>query len=344
MRKFLISILIVVLLIWASSCFFSVDWTEYVYLTQFGKPIDTFDGETDAGLHYKWPWPIQSVQKFDRRLHILDLPATELVTQDPKGKTIDRTLTISAYACWRIGSKGDVDRFIRTVGTPDRAETILSQRINSQLGSEVSNMKLDELIKDTAASQAEDSLDQLSRRLLDGSDSDKAIGTSLRQVARETYGIELVDVRLRRFNYPAQVREAIYERIRSERNRKATEYQSEGDRIAKGIQSEAELQARNIITEAKAKEQRVRGQAEAEADRIRNEAQSKDPAFYAFLKKLEEYHRILGDNKSVLLLSSHRELFDLLFKPPAPGASSAAMQNAVAGPVPPKQSQKNGKQ
>jgi membrane protease subunit HflC len=134
--------------------------------------------------------------------------------------------------------------------------------------------------------------------------------------ARQEYGIEVVDVRLRRHSYPQAVRPAIFERITSERNKKVAEYQSDGDQLAANIRSEAERDARQIVADARATEQKLKGQADAEADRIRNEAHTKDPEFYAFLKKLEEYQRILGDNQTVLLLSSHRELFDLLWNPP----------------------------
>src|SRR5919199_6934995 len=83
---------------------FTVDRTEFVYLTQFGRPVATFDGADpgEAGLHVKWPSPIQSVQRLDRRLQYFDLPGAELLTRDVKGKTIDKTLTIDAYVCWRI--------------------------------------------------------------------------------------------------------------------------------------------------------------------------------------------------------------------------------------------------
>jgi modulator of FtsH protease HflC len=346
-RKITLSLMALGLLLLAGSSLFTVDWTEYVYVTQFGKPVMTFDGTSDAGLHFKWPWPLQTVQKLDRRIHVLDLPATELLTQDQKGKTIDRTLTISAYVSWRIADSSGVDRFIRAVGTPEKAEMILGQRINSQLGSEISNLRLDELINDARDGQVGECWDRLSRRLLGqpkSIETERPAGTSLKEIARDTYGIELVDIRLRRFNYPPQVREAIFDRIRSERSKKAAEYLSEGEQLAKNIQSEAELNAQNILTQAKAKEQRSKGQAEADADRIRNEAHIKDVAFYVFLKKLEEYQRILGDNKTVLLLSSHRELFDLLFRPPSPNGSPGVLPDSIAGPLPTKQPAKNGKQ
>jgi modulator of FtsH protease HflC len=322
MRWILSAIVSLVVIGAISSSLFTVDRTEFVYLTQFGRRVATFDGESDAGLHTKLPWPIQSVQRLDHRLQVFDLPEAELLTHDPKGKTIDKTLTISAYVCWRIADKDGVDLFVRTVGTPDQAQTILGQRISSRLGAEIGNMNLDDLVSVVPSSrQVDERMDRLSQRLLNQANPDDESAQSpdsLRDDVRRTYGIELVDIRLRRFNYPAQVREAIFDRIRSERNKKVADYQSEGAQLAEDIKSQADYEARTILAEAHATEQRLKGQAEADADRIRNEAHQKDAAFYAFLKKLTEYQRILGDNKTILLLSSHRDLFDLLFKPPNP--------------------------
>src|SRR5581483_120621 len=146
LRNLLLILGIVVLLGAILSAFYTVDRAEYVYLTQFGRPVATFDGATDAGLHWKWPWPVQSVQRLDHRLQVFDLPGAELLTHDPKGKTIDKTLTVDAYVCWQIAGADGVDRFIRTVGTPERAREILGQRVSSRLGAEIGNMPLDDLI------------------------------------------------------------------------------------------------------------------------------------------------------------------------------------------------------
>jgi modulator of FtsH protease HflC len=322
----------VVLLLAGSSCY-SVDRTQYVYVTEFGRLMRIHDGEIDAGLHFKWPWPIQSVQRLDHRLQVFDLPEAELLTNDSKGKTIDKTLSLSAYVCWRIAGAEGVDRFIRAVGTPDRAESILGQRITSRLGAEIGKMELDELISVAPDKQVEERMEKLSRRLLGESkehELDAGANHNLIEIARSNYGIEIVDVRLRRFNYPAQVRDAIFERIRSERNKKVADYQSEGARLAENIRSQAEYEARSLLADARATEQRLKGEADAEADRIRNEAQRKDVAFYAFLKKLGEYQRILGDNKTVLLLSSHRDLFDVLFQPPKPDGSAPTLKPGAA--------------
>jgi membrane protease subunit HflC len=297
-----------------------VDRAEYVYVTQFGQHRATFDGATEGGLHVKLPWPVQSVQRLDRRLQSFDLPETELLTHDASGQTIDKTITVVAYVCWRIADADGVDRFIRRVGQPERARTILGERIRSQLGAAIGRMKMDDLFG-TDAGKVERNLETLRQRLLYGREvaAGAAAPDSLTARARDDYGIDLVDIRLRRTNHPEAVRQAIFTRIRSEREKKAAEYESEGRKLAADITSAAERRASEIRADARAEEKRLKGQAEAEADYIRNQAHSKDVEFYAFLKKLEEYQRILGDNKSMLLLSSHRDLFDVLLQPPRPG-------------------------
>jgi membrane protease subunit HflC len=325
-------ILVVGLAVLARMSLFTVDRTEYVYLTQFGRPVDTFDGADpgQAGLHLKWPWPVQSVQSLDGRLQYFDLPGAELLTRDPRGNTIDRTLTIDAYVCWRITDREGVDRFIRSVGTPAGAQAILGQRINSELGAAVGRMELEDLVS-TDPDKVDGQRRELRRQLLKGGGS---TGRSLWAAARDDYGIEVVDIRLRRLNHPAAVRDAIFERIRSERKKKVADYESEGERLAADIRSAGERRVAELKAEAEAEALRVRGQADAEADRIRNEAARQDPQFYAFLKKLEEYQRIIGDGKTVLLLSTHRELFDLLFRPPAPAGGSPPPAMTGGKPVP----------
>jgi modulator of FtsH protease HflC len=319
MRKLLL--LIPVLLVTAGlarSALFTVDRTEFVYLTQFGRPIAIFDGAegSEAGLHVKWPWPVQSVQRLDRRLQYFDLPATEVLTSDARGPTIDKTLTVDAYVCWRIADRDGVDRFIRTIGTPERARTVLSGRVTSDLGAAIGELALDDLVSVDSA-KVDAHREALRRRLLDGSG-----GEGLKQRAREEYGIELIDLRLRRTSHPSAVQDAIFQRIRSERGKKAAEHESEGAREAEQVRSNAERQVRELLARAKADELRIRGEADADADRIRNTAYLRDVEFYTFLKKLEEYQRILGDNRTILLLSTHRELFDLLFQPPKPGGET----------------------
>ncbi len=331
MRIFWLTLGVVVLLVVARMSVFTVDPTEFVYVTQFGAPVATYDGgaqDSDAGLHFRWPWPVQSVQRLDRRLQHFDLPATELLTHDPDGKTIDKTLTVEAYVCWRIVGKdadaGAVDRFIRRMGTPDRARTILGQRLNSQLGALVGQMRMDDLITtetEKGEHRVDRTMESLRQRLMAG----------LQTQARDEYGVELVDVRLRRFNHPQQVRESIFARIKSERDRKAAYYASEGSKKAADIKTEADEKVRDLLAKARAQEKILKGQADTDADLIRNRAHSQDPEFYVFLKKMEKMQSILGENKALLLLSTHRPIFDLLFSPPVPNGTPGAMPPGITG-------------
>ena len=307
-------IIATVLIVWLSSCLFTVGQAEYAYLTQFGRPVAVLDGATAAGLHVKLPWPIQSVQRLDRRVQLFDLPPAELLTHDPRGQTIDRTLTVEAYVCWRIDGPAGVDRFLRTVGSPEQARAILGQRVSGRLGAAVGTLPLEELVSVTDPAGVTARSERLRERLLGpvGGDGD------LRHLARDAYGIEVVDVRVRRFNYPAAVRPEIARRIISERARKAAEYQGEGTRRAAEITSAAARDAAVMEADAKAAAQRTLDAATVEADRLRNDAHALDPEFYAFLQKIKTYQRILSDTRDVLLLSAKHELFDLLLKPPKP--------------------------
>jgi membrane protease subunit HflC len=324
MRIFVLITAGIVLLGAARQSVFTVDRTEYVYLTQFGRPLATFDGALagDAGFHFKLPWPVQSVIRLDHRLQHFDLLGAELLTHDPKGNTIDKTLTIDAYVCWRVAGKEGVDRFIRAVGTPEQAQILLRQQVSSELGAAVARMKLDDLVS-TEPGRVDKYRILLRDRLLDGKGvvgEPTLAGPGLRRRALAEYGIEIEDIRVRRISHPPAVSDAIFARIRSERAKKVAEYDSLGKKEAEDIRTAAERKSREIVAEARAEEARIKGQADADADRIRNEAFQKDPEFYAFLKKLEEYQRILGD-RSVLLLSTHRPLFDMLLQPPKPSVT-----------------------
>jgi membrane protease subunit HflC len=310
---------------------FTVDRTEFAYLTEFGRPVRTFDGAKDdeAGLHLKWPWPVQSVQRYDRRLQFFDLPGAELLTRDPKRNTIDKTLTVDAYVCWRIADEpGAVDRFVRSVGTPEGARAILGQRVNSELGAAVGRLELDDLIS-VEAGKVDATREALRRRLLDEG------AQPLRASALRDYGIDVVDVRVRRISHPQAVQQEIFNRIRSEREKKVAEYRGEGELKAADIRSEGERKATLLKAQADAEALRQRGLADAAADTIRNDAARQDPQFYAFLKKLEEYQKILGDNKTMLLLSTHRGLFDALLDPPGPGGSPTLARPSQSAPAPP---------
>jgi modulator of FtsH protease HflC len=321
-----VSLAAIVLLVGVRLCVFTVDRTEFVYVTQFGRHVATYDGadDADAGLHWKWPAPIQTLHRLDRRLQVFDLPSAELPTHVHDARTIDKMLTLDAYVCWRISDKAGVDRFLRTMGTPEQAQAILGQHISSELGAAISQMELEDLIS-IEDGKVERQRKALRKRLLETC----AAGTDAQgNRAGRDYGIEVVDIRLRRANHPPEVRQAIFQRIESERQRRVADYESEGKQQADNIKSETAKKVANLAADANAQATRIKGEADTEADRIRNEAHAKDPEFYAFLKKLEEYRHILADNKSMLLLSTHRDMFKLLFEPPPPQGKPAPAKPA----------------
>ena len=310
MRIFTIAAVVVVAGLAVLSMFFTVDRTEYVYLTQLGRHVDTFDGADNtsgAGLHVKWPWPIQTVQHFDRRLQHFDLKPVELLTQDPVEKRVDKPLIVEGYVCWRIAGRESVDPFIRHMGTPDRAREILRDHIAGVLGARIVKMKMTDFFQydPQDPDHVANTMTELRSSLLNDFQ-----GTARRE------GIDIVDIRLRRLSHPPKVQPAIIDRIKSERAILVAVHTSEGQRESQRITSDAVRDASAITTRANAERVRLEGEGEAEADRIHNEAMQKDPQFYEFLKKLEASKQMFGDGKTVLLLSTHRELFDGLFNPP----------------------------
>src|SRR5262249_613910 len=182
-----------------------------------------------------------------------------------------------------------------------------------RIGAIISKLPLDDLIHVAAPTDRgaiEARSDKLQQQLLGSG------GDDLRRQIRDEYGITLVDVRLRRLNYPDSVRPPIFDRIRSDRRRKAEDYDSDGEKKAREIRAAAERDAEITRSTAQAKAELIRRQADAEADRIRNDAHSKDREFYTFLQKLDAYKQMIGKTSDLLLLSSKHPLFQLLLNPP----------------------------
>jgi membrane protease subunit HflC len=313
MRTLSIIVVLLIGVVVARWSLFTVDASEYVYATIFGRPVATYDGSDadEAGLHLGWPWPIAGLQRLDRRTQIFDLPATELLTHDPEGKTTDRTLSVEAFVLWKIADSKAVDQFVKRIGSAEKARMIIGPRINSQLGAAIGAMRMDDLVSTDAGpngTRVDDTIGKLRASLLD----------NLGKEMRDKYGIDLIDIRLRRFSHPTEVRASIFKRIESERFKKAKEYQAEGELEAAKIASKVEQETRTLLAEAKLKEEEIKSKADAKALQLRNQAQSQDPEFFAFLKQMDKLQSILGDTKSTLLLSTHRSMFDLLFNPPRP--------------------------
>jgi membrane protease subunit HflC len=222
------------------------------------------------------------------RLQLDTPPAREMLTQDKKN------LEVAWYASWRIA---DVERFLRAVRTIPDASARLEDMAASVLAAELGGHDLSGLVRVDRASALDAMLRDATDRIAD-------------QAAKE-YGLKVVDVRLRRLNYPEEVRSAVFEQIRSERKRVAAATRAEGESQARTIRSAADLERARTVAEAEAEAARVIGDGEAQATRIANDAHAADPSFYQFLKTLETYRAAL-DARTTLVLSADSAFLRLL--------------------------------
>ena len=310
MKRFLVFLGVALLLLWARTALYTVDQAEFVYVTRFGEPVAVHNGESAAGLKVKAPWPIDAVLRIDRRVQSFDLPAVESLTRDPVNRTVDKTLAVDAFVTWKIPDAKAADQFVKVVRTPEQARKILAPLINGRLAALISTMPLDDLISVAELAAIDDRTDRVRRKLLGEGDD------SLTDRALAEYGVQILDVRIRRFSYPQAVRDEIAKRIRSERERKVAEYESDGRKRAAAITTDAYATARETEDKAAEKKKAIESVAKAEAVKIVGAAHAQDPAFATFLEKLQAFQGMVAETRDVLLLSTKHPLFDLLRGPP----------------------------
>ena len=303
----LIGVLIVCIGLFFTGIVFTVSEIEQVVVTQFGKPVG--DPITDAGLHFKLPYPIQKAQFFDKRLLEWDGAPNQIPTVDKKYIWVDIT------ARWKITNALD---FLRSVGSEREAHARLDDIINSATRDIItshllvetirdSNRILDQSTEEERITLAEEALEriEIGRHQLE-----KQILTEAQKLAPQ-YGIELVDVRIKRINYVENVRKKVYERMISERKRAAEKYRSEGRGKSAEIKGKKEKELKLITSEAYKNAQSIRGEADAEAISIYAEAYNKDPEFYAFIKTLETYKKTV-DNGTTVILTTDSDYYKYL--------------------------------
>jgi membrane protease subunit HflC len=284
-----------------------VDETQFVLVTEFGRLATVYGDEPDeSGLHGKWPW--QSAETIDRRLQVFDPAPREMISGDKKN------LEVASYVVWRVADPG---RFVRGSATLEIAEARLNERVSAAVSNAIGR-------RDLAALASTDKsvwqLDTLTDEVL----------TAVAPAARQELGAEVVDVRLRRYNHPIEVRPAVFELIRSERRQVAATLRAEGEARFQTLTSQADRRRDAILAEADAEAERIRGQGEAEATRLANKAHAQDPKFYEFVRTLETYRAVL-DDKATVVLSSSSPLLKLLTQGPPDALMNEAPR--VASPA-----------
>lgn len=326
-----------------------VDETESVIVERFGNIVQVYDRDADRGAHFKLPWPVDLVRRFDRRVQLFDPPGREMFTSDKKNVTVD------VYVCWRIAEPaGDATplaerplvRFYRGLGGVDLADARLDSRIRSILTTTIGQVELSRLLgvknsEQGPAAKEAGPLETLSTTVRNETMRRPSEAESL----RDRLGIEIVDLRITRLNLPTGNQQAVFERMKSERKKIADRYRSAGMAENQMIRSQADRQYNEILAKTRADAERIRGTAEAEAVRILNAAHAQDPEFYTVITTLDAYRKILNE-KTTLVLSASSSLLKMLTEgvPPlkSPANLPSARPNAAsASPAAPKDAQKD---
>ena len=301
---------LVVLSAVALSSLLVVDETEFAVVTSFGRIVAVYGDElAEAGPHGKAPW--QLAQKIDKRVKVFEPSPREVITGDK------RNLEVASYVVWRVA---EPVLFLRASGTHELAEARLYERVSASLSDAIGRRDLAAL---ASADPKRWALDDLTRE----------VTTEVAAGARNELGVDVLDVRLRRFNHPVEVRPAVFELIRSERRQVAAKLRAEGEAEYVTITSQADRTRDTILAEADAEAQRIRGNAEAESTRMLNLAHSRDPKFFEFLRTLDSYRSIL-DGQTTVVLSSSSPLLKLMTQGPLSEQSteSPRVQNAASQP------------
>jgi len=254
---------LLILILMGGSPFFIVDTIHTAIVIQLGKPVRTI---TEPGLKFKIPF-IQNVVQFDKRLLDYDSDPQDVVTKDKK------TLVIDNFAKWRIV---DPLKFYEAFRTEQVARARLDDIIYSELRVDLGRQDLSEII----------------------SKNRSAIMATVTRITNEValeYGIEIVDVRIKRADLPEENERAVFNRMQAERGREAKRYRSEGAEAAQRVRSEAEKEKEILLSEAYKKQQQLMGQGDAEAFRIYAEAYGKDPKFFEFVRSMEAYKKVLNE-------------------------------------------------
>ncbi|AUC98563.1 MULTISPECIES: protease modulator HflC [Bradyrhizobium] len=269
-------ILLFILLAVGYSSMFTVQQTEQTIVLRFGEPVDVV---TDPGLHFKAPW--NSVINVDKRILDLENPSQEVIASDQK------RLVVDAFARYRIKN---ALRYYTSVGSIQAANLQLTTLLNAALRRVLGEVTFITVVRD---------------------EREKLMSRIREQLDKEAdgYGIEVVDVRIRRADLPEQNSQAVYDRMKTERQREAAEFRAQGDQKALEIRSKADREATVIVAEANSAADQTRGAGDAERNRLFAEAYGKDKDFFAFYRSMTAYENGLKSSDTRFLLRPDSEFF-----------------------------------
>jgi membrane protease subunit HflC len=291
-------ILVFVVLIVGYSSVFAVQQTEQALVVRFGKPVNVV---TQPGLNFKAPF-IDTVIPVDKRILDLENPSQEVIASDQK------RLVVDAFARYRIK---DALRFYQSVGTVQAANLQLTTLLNAALRRVLGEVTFIQVVRD---------------------EREALMGRIREQLDHESdgYGIQVVDVRIRRADLPEQNSQAVYQRMQTERQREAAEFRAQGGQKAQEIRSNADREATVIVAEANSKAEQTRGEGDAERNRLFAEAYGRDPGFFGFYRSMTAYETGLKSSDTRFLLTPESDFFKYFGS--ASGKRPAASAQAGSAP------------
>jgi membrane protease subunit HflC len=285
-------VVLLVLLLGAYSAMFTVYQTEQAIVLRFGEPIRVI---TEPGLNFKVPL-VDSVIDISKRILDLENPAQEVLASDR------RRLVVDAFARYRITNPL---KFYQTVGTVQTANVQLGTLLNAALRRVLGEVTLIQIVRDQRAELMVRSREQLNTEAA-------------------AYGVAIVDVRIRRADLPEQNSQAVYERMKTERQREAAELRAEGAQRAQEIRAKADRDSTVIVAEANSQGEQTRGDGDAERNRIFAEAYNQDRDFFAFYRSMNAYETGLRSNETRFLLRPDSDFFRYFGDPSGKAKAPAA--------------------
>src|ERR1700757_2091901 len=306
----IVLLLVLIAAIVGYSALFTVQQTEQALVVRFGRPVDI---ATDPGLHFKVPFT-DTVIPIDKRILDLENPSQEVIASDQK------RLVVDAFARYRIK---DALKFYQSVGTIQAANIQLTTLLNASLRRVLGEVTFIQVVRDER--------EALMGRIRDQLDHEA-----------DGYGIQVVDVRIRRADLPEQNSQAVYQRMQTERQREAAEFRAQGAQRAQEIRSRADREVTVLVAEATSKSEQIRGEGDATRNQIFAEAFNQDPDFFAFYRSMQAYQRSMQKGDTNLVLGPQSDFFRYFGDPTghgqlqaggaaAPAKTDAQAQNPTLG-------------
>jgi len=250
--------------------FYIIDEREQAIVTMFGQPVRTV---REPGLYMKVP-VIHSLQRFDKRVLSSDSQAVEYLTSDKKRVVVDH------ISRWRIT---DPLEFYRTARTEAGALIRLNDIVSGRLREEIAKRTFIDFVREQREAIVQ------------------AVTKDSRISVKQQFGIELIDVRIKRLDLPREVQSSVYARMQAERQRIAKKYRAEGEEQAREIRADVNKEAQIVLAKSYEQAQKLMGEGDAQATAIYASAYEKDPEFYSFMRRLETYEQSLGTGTTIVL-------------------------------------------